>query len=263
MLQQRIFSTFRRPRITSLANNVISKQSSLSSNSLNLMNQEVIPARRIGLLKWGSLGSIRTSKFASGYTPLQPKPLDSIMEIERAKHKSPEELASIWDDGTYRRNDEGKALPFTRAKSSRMVGKPISYTGTFVLPVFCHSFVERKWLYDNVCSRPYCISGNGRAQPPHMIFTGLEDYKARGTQASPYMTVTFYTEFEQSKDLVFIRGDVVFTSKLTDSEAEWLIETAQSFYLNDVRYKLVERFNKDTREFEFKDVLKALDMPNV
>ena len=93
-----------------------------------------------------------------------------------------------------------------------------------------------------------------------MIFTGLEDYKARGTQAAPYFTVTFYTDFAESKDLVLIRGDIVFTSKLSDSEAKWLLETAQSFYLNDVRYKLVERFNKETREFEFKDVLQALNM---
>jgi len=64
-----------------------------------------------------------------------------------------------------------------------------------------------------------------------------------------------------SQDLVLIRGDIVFTSKLTDSEAKWLLETAQSFYLNDVRYKLVERFNKEACDFDFKDVLQALDMP--
>lgn len=60
---------------------------------------------------------------------------------------------------------------------------------------------------------------------------------------------------------MLIRGDIVFTSKLTDSEAEWLLETIQSFYLNDVRFKLVERFNKEARNFEFKDVLRALSMP--
>lgn len=98
-------------------------------------------------------------------------------------------------------------------------------------------------------------------QLPHILFTGLEDYKARGTQAAPYITVTFYTDFAETKDLVLIRGDVVFTSKLSDSEAEWLLETTQSFYLNDVRYKLVEQFNKQTRDFEFKDVLRALNMP--
>ena len=98
-------------------------------------------------------------------------------------------------------------------------------------------------------------------EAPHMIFTGLEDYKARGTEAAPYLTSTFYTELSETKDLVFIRGDVVFTSKLTDEEAKWLMETAQSFYLNDTRYKLLERFNKHTHDFEFKDVLQALDMP--
>ncbi|KAE8767334.1 ATP synthase mitochondrial F1 complex assembly factor 1 [Hordeum vulgare] len=100
-------------------------------------------------------------------------------------------------------------------------------------------------------------------QPPHMIFTGLEDYKARGTQASPYYTITHFTEFAETKDTVLVRGDVVFTSKLTDAEAKRLLETAHSFYLNDVRYKLVERFNKETHDFEFKDVLEALEMPSM
>lgn len=98
---------------------------------------------------------------------------------------------------------------------------------------------------------------------PHILITGLEDYKARGTQASPYFTVTHYPDFAESKDVVLIRGDVVFTSKLSDSEAKWLLDTTQSFYLNDVRYKLVERFNKQTHEFEFKDVLQALEMPSL
>lgn len=98
---------------------------------------------------------------------------------------------------------------------------------------------------------------------PYIIFTGLEDYKARGTQASPYYTVTHYTEFAETKDTVLIRGDVVFTSKLTDSEAKTLLETAHSFYLNDVRYRLVERFNKETHDFEFRDVLQVLDMPTM
>ncbi|KAK1274948.1 hypothetical protein QJS04_geneDACA010971 [Acorus gramineus] len=147
-------------------------------------------------LRWVSLGSSRgLSRFASGFTPLKPKPLDSIIDVERVMTRSPEELVSIWDD------------------------------------------------------------------MPHMLFTGLEDYKARGTQASPYLTVTYYKEFAETKDVVLVRGDIVFASKLDDEEAKWLIQTAQSFYLNDTRYNLVEQFNKMTHDFEFKDVLQALDMP--
>ena len=99
-------------------------------------------------------------------------------------------------------------------------------------------------------------------QMPHVLITSVEDYKARGTQASPYLTVTYFKDLADSKDVVLIRGDIVFTSKLSDPEAKWLMETTHSFYLNDGRYNLVERFNKETRDFEFADVLRALDMPS-
>jgi hypothetical protein len=70
----------------------------------------------------------------------------------------------------------------------------------------------------------FLLQLNFAVQMPHVIFTGLEDYKARGTQASPYFTVTHYTEFAETKDTVLIRGDVVFTSKLTDEEADRLLD---------------------------------------
>jgi len=48
--------------------------------------------------KWGSIGFCRTSKFASGFNPLQPKPLDTIVDVHRLKDRYPEDIASIWDD---------------------------------------------------------------------------------------------------------------------------------------------------------------------
>uniref|UniRef100_A0A7N0V4I2 ATP synthase mitochondrial F1 complex assembly factor 1 n=1 Tax=Kalanchoe fedtschenkoi TaxID=63787 RepID=A0A7N0V4I2_KALFE len=194
-------------------------------------------------LRWGSIGLFRTSKFASGFTPLQLKPLGSIIDIERVKDRSPEDVISAWDDYHLGRGHIGASM-------KAQLYKLLEHRA-----VTCKHFVIPLWR------------GNGyttmfiQVQMPHILFTGLEDYKARGTQAAPYFTVTHYTEFADSKDLVLIRGDIVFTNKLTDDEAKWLLDTAHSFYLNDVRYKLVEQFNKETREFEFKDVLRALDMP--
>lgn len=49
-------------------------------------------------MKWSALGFYRTSKFAAGFTPLQLKPLGSIIDMQRAKDKEPEELVNIWDD---------------------------------------------------------------------------------------------------------------------------------------------------------------------
>ncbi|KAK4440013.1 ATP synthase mitochondrial F1 complex assembly factor 1 [Sesamum alatum] len=191
----------------------------------------------------GSLGFCRMMSFATGFQPLQPKPLESILDLDRAKNKSPEELADIWDDYHLGRGHIGVSM---KAKLYHMLEQRTADCRYFVIPLWKGSGYTTMFL---------------QVQMPHMLFTGLEDYKARGTQAAPYFTATYYKEFADSKDLVLIRGDVVFTSKLSDAEAKWLLETAQSFYLNDVRYKLVERFNKQTREFEFKDVLRALEMP--
>nr|CAB3448770.1 unnamed protein product [Digitaria exilis] len=38
------------------------------------------------------------SQFASGFTPLKPKLLESIIDVERAKGLSPEHLVAAWDD---------------------------------------------------------------------------------------------------------------------------------------------------------------------
>lgn len=191
----------------------------------------------------GSLGFHRNSSFASGFSPLQRKPLDSIIDVERAKNKSPEELAAIWDDYHLGRGHIGASMT---AKLYHLLENRAADCRHFVVPLWRGSGYTTMFV---------------QVQMPYMIFTGLEDYKARGTQAAPYFTVSHYTEFAETKDLVLVRGDVVFTSKLTDTEAKWLLETTQSFYLNDTRFKLVECFNKETREFEFKDVLRSLDMP--
>ncbi|XP_062160595.1 uncharacterized protein LOC133867849 [Alnus glutinosa] len=224
---------------------VVPKQSfsalSLQPN-LQKLQERAIPG---DFVKWASLGFYRTSSFASGFTPLQQKPLDSIMDIERVKDRSPENITSIWDDYHLGRGHIGASMT---AKLYYLMEQRAADCRYFVIPLWKGSGYTTMFA---------------QVQMPHMLFTGLEDYKARGTQAAPYFTVSYYKEFAESKDLVLIRGDVVFASKLSDEEAKWLLETTQSFYLNDVRYKLVERFNKETHDFEFKDVLQALDMPGL
>ncbi|XP_042406040.1 uncharacterized protein LOC121996225 [Zingiber officinale] len=196
-------------------------------------------------LQWRSVGSRRGSQFATGFNPLESKQLGSIIDLERATNCSPEELVSVWDDYHLGRGHIGASM---KAKLYHLLNQRSLTCRHFVIPLWKGSGYTNMFL---------------QVQMPHMIFTGLEDYKARGTQASPYFAVTYYTEFAESKDIVLIRGDVVFTSKLSDSEAKWLLDTAHAFYLNDGKYKLVERFNKETHEFEFKDVLRALEMPTL
>ena len=88
--------------ITSSAASLLTRSSSTHSfgtftvqPAFQKLRQRVIPGC---FLKWGSLGFCRTSSFASGFTPLKPKPLGSILDIERVKDRSSEDIARIWDD---------------------------------------------------------------------------------------------------------------------------------------------------------------------
>uniref|UniRef100_A0A0D3B4S8 Uncharacterized protein n=1 Tax=Brassica oleracea var. oleracea TaxID=109376 RepID=A0A0D3B4S8_BRAOL len=164
------------------------------------------------------------------------------MDLERAKTKSPEELTSIWDDILMMDDfiwqyhlGRGHIGITMKAQLYRLLEQRAAECRYFVIPLWremvtlqcllkvCFSFICKR------CNLTSYFSNAPYVEAPHMIFTGLEDYKARGTQAAPYLTSTFYTELSETKDLVFIRGDVVFTSKLTDEEAKWIMETSQSF----------------------------------
>ncbi|XP_058095718.1 uncharacterized protein LOC131241094 [Magnolia sinica] len=224
------------------------KRLSFSSLSLQnrLLHRHLLQKRQVlpnDFLKWISVGFSRGSRFATGFTPLQPKSLESMIDVERANSCSPDDLISAWDDYHLGRGHIGASM---NAKLYHLLEQRAIPCRHFVIPLWRGSGYTTMFI---------------QVQMPHILFTGLEDYKARGTQAAPYFTVTYYKEYAESKDVVLIRGDIVFTSKLSDLEAKWLLETAQSFYLNDTRYKLVERFNKETHEFEFKDILQTLEMP--
>ncbi|KAL3741768.1 hypothetical protein ACJRO7_017268 [Eucalyptus globulus] len=171
----------------------------VSTLNLRKTRQPAIPG---DFSRWVSLGCCRTSRFATGFAPLERKPLDSIMDVGRVKDRSAEEIASAWDDYHLGRGHVGTSM---KAKLYHLLEQR---------SVDCRYFVIPLWRGSGY------VTMFAQVQMPHMLLTGLEDYKASGTQASPYMTVTFYTEFAESKDLVLIRGDVVFTSKLSDAEAK-------------------------------------------
>ncbi|XWS18470.1 hypothetical protein CRYUN_Cryun32bG0046200 [Craigia yunnanensis] len=126
---------------------------------------------------------LQTSRFAIGFTPLQPKPLDSILDLDRAKNRSPEDLASIWDDYHLGRCHIGLTM---KAKLYRLLEQRGSDCRYFVIPLWRGSGYTAMF---------------SQVQLPHMLFTGLDDNKERGTQAAPYFSASFYTEFAENKDL--------------------------------------------------------------
>jgi hypothetical protein len=55
-------------------------------------------------------------------------------------------------------------------------------------------------------------------QLPVMLATSLEEFKQRGSGATPYLTMTHYEELGPKKGVVLIRGDVLQEQRLSVTE---------------------------------------------
>nr|POF02425.1 atp synthase mitochondrial f1 complex assembly factor 1 [Quercus suber] len=101
-----------------------------SQPNLQKLQQRVIPG---DFVRWGSLGFCRTSSFATGFSPLQHKPLDSIMDIQRVKDRSPEDIASAWDDYHLGRGHIGASM---KAKLYYLLEQRAADCRYFVIPLW-------------------------------------------------------------------------------------------------------------------------------
>eukprot|EP00850_Spirogloea_muscicola_P005940 SM000027S09721 [mRNA] locus=s27:891595:892665:- [translate_table: standard] len=210
-----------------------------------------------------------------------PKSLDAIIKLEAVAGKTAEEIAAIWQDYHLGR---GHVSAVMAARLFATLADRATRCPLFVLPVR----KERGFITMLL-----------QAQMPHLLFTGLEDYKALGPQATPYMTVSHYKDLADTKGLVLVRGDVVLPSKLNDDEvhkeaatpwlASWttglkrvfadghqslvvtmmwsllqakaLLKDAHAFFLEDNKYRHVTTFNKASADFKFEEVLREAGVP--
>lgn len=91
--------------------------------------------------------------------------------------------------------------------------------------------------------------------PQHLLLTTVEDFQARGADASCQFMVTFYPELAASKDVVLARGDILNRALLEFEEAQALLPAMCDLYLNDGAYAHVRAFNHSPATFVFDDVL--------
>lgn len=94
-------------------------------------------------------------------------------------------------------------------------------------------------------------------QLPVTLFTSLEEYKRAGAAAVPYLVATHYTELAD-KGVVLVRGDITNPNGITPFEAGTLLRLATEFYSIPKKHIFVERFNHAPNEFNFKNMLDAM-----
>ena len=99
-----------------------------------------------------------------------------------------------------------------------------------------------------------------QSQDHSLLFTSMENYKAKQIFADPMFIFTFFEELQDTKGLVLGRGDIIH-AQLTRSEAGDLMKNFLMYYLTSDLYEdFVQPFNFDSTRFDYNKYCKQLDI---
>ncbi|CAO3622274.1 unnamed protein product [Mucor hiemalis] len=170
--------------------------------------------------------------------------LDKLVKVELLENETPEKIAEIWNAGHANKDCITAAIP---ADIYDKLYKRSQQYPMFVVPMPREQGVEFFFLQFNFhqCN-----------------FTSLLEYKTKGSEARPFLTLTHFTELEKSKGIVLMKGEINDDPRMLDTaNAQFLTFALQQFYVTggEEKLKLVEKFHKSPAEFDFQELINAVE----
>lgn len=172
-----------------------------------------------------------------------PQSLDEIMKLDQLRDRTPEEVEDIWMQ-FHLDDSKGRAGAVLPGPLYNMFQTRATASPNFVLPLGKGPGKSLSILL--------------QCQLPHVLFTGLEDFKQMGASAPPVMTVTHYPELLASHNLVLARADAVSPHVVSVPEARTLVALTHAFYSDPRSFLKVHEFNHEPQRFSYTDLLRDL-----
>lgn len=172
-----------------------------------------------------------------------PKSLDQIVKMNLLEKQTAEDIKVIWYKYHAATNDVlAHTLTTEQYRLLEVRGRACPM---FVLPIFRNIGFQNMVL---------------QFQNDHVLYSSLREFQKIGEFATPYLTLTHYQEFSQSKNIVLMRGEVN-TKEIDKQQAKETVEIMYRFYLDDVLFRdFVEPFNKTPHLFSFQNLMNAVQM---
>jgi hypothetical protein len=90
--------------------------------------------------------------------------------------------------------------------------------------------------------------------------TFLDEFKKKGTLASPTLLFVFFEELMKTKDLCLVRGDLV-DGYIKHKEADEIFQQLIMFYMTPELYnQFVLPFNRDPSAFDYGNYTRVMDL---
>jgi len=180
--------------------------------------------------------SIRT--YAAKKTPFIS--LDSLVKVNELEKEDVNKITEVWLE--YHKQKPCISAVIPAETYTKMISKATPCP-RFVFPVF-----EGEGFLSFYCQL---------VNPKYCIFTTLEQYSTKHEHAAQYLKMAYFTEFEKTKKIVLMRGDVD-TQFLSTQKAQFLANLWQIFLLDENKYQLMQNFNQKSAQFDFNSVLKEV-----
>ncbi|KAI7860647.1 ATP11 protein-domain-containing protein [Circinella umbellata] len=170
--------------------------------------------------------------------------LDKIVKLELLEKEDVETIQKIW---TQYHADKDCITAIIPKEQYDVIFKRSKEYPLFVVPMPRESGVEFFFMQFNF----------------HQChFTSLLEYKAKGTEARPYLTVTHFPELQDSKGIVLMKGEISDNPRMIDTQnAQFLAFALQQFYATggESKFKLVEKFHKEPQNFDYQELMNEIE----
>ncbi|KAJ1920808.1 hypothetical protein H4219_001044 [Mycoemilia scoparia] len=179
---------------------------------------------------------------SSSNLPPSVKSLDQILCTEKIdKNITAEDLGNLWNQyHATKDNFISAAIP---AETYRHLIEKSKKHPLFVLPLPRDEGIEFYIMQFEF----------------HQVhFTSLIQYNTNQTSAIPYLTLTHYTDFIDSKGIVLMRGEICQDPKMLDSQqAQLLALQLQQFYVTggERKKQILETFTFHPQKFNYDELI--------
>ncbi|KAI7863190.1 ATP11 protein-domain-containing protein [Spinellus fusiger] len=170
--------------------------------------------------------------------------LDNIVKMELLKNENVETITKIWNEHHSIKDCISAVIP---SKVYDTLYKRSQMYPMFILPLPRESGIEFFLLQFNFhqCN-----------------FTSLLEYKTKGSEARPFLTINHFPELSDSKGIVLMKGEISDNPRMIDtSNAHFLAFALQQFYATggERKMNLLEKFHKAPQEFDYQALVKEIE----
>jgi len=170
-----------------------------------------------------------------------PKTLDKIMNVEKLKDLTTEQITELW-----------KAYQTPRDSVFAVINKNYwSYISIMAqtFPTFVYPLPRdnNQWFF-------YVGQWGGN----EINFTSLEHYKLNGPDAPVLLSMCHYPDLLEEKEICLMVGDVD-AQLIRKEDAHLLAMYVQYFHTEEKGMKLLQCFNTTPENFKYEDVIKAVE----